>query len=130
MVHQLENESQTTNFVQREKPSKLCCLCLACLFFLLIKLSEDRLTMLGPTFEVSRLVSDTCEFEPSLMLRTGISSTPCMCCAKSLSCIRLFGAPRTVAHQASLSMGFSRQEYWNGLPCPPLGGLLDLHFLH
>ena len=25
----------------------------------------------------------------------------------------------TVAHQASLSMGFSRQEYWSGLPCPP-----------
>ena len=28
---------------------------------------------------------------------------------------------RTVAHQAPLSMGFSRQEYWNGLSCPPLG---------
>ena len=31
----------------------------------------------------------------------------------------------TVAHQAPLSMGFSRQEYWNGLPCPPPGDLLD-----
>ena len=29
----------------------------------------------------------------------------------------------TVAHQAPLSMGFSRQEYWSGLPCPPLGDL-------
>ena len=27
--------------------------------------------------------------------------------------------PQTVAHQAPLSMGFSRQEYWSGLPCPP-----------
>ena len=27
-----------------------------------------------------------------------------------------------VIHQAHLSMGFSRQEYWSGLPCPPLGG--------
>ena len=27
----------------------------------------------------------------------------------------------TVAHQAPLSIGFSRQEYWNGLSCPPLG---------
>ena len=27
----------------------------------------------------------------------------------------------TVDHQAPLSMGFSRQEYWSGLPCPPLG---------
>ena len=31
--------------------------------------------------------------------------------------------PRTVAHQVPLSMGFSRQEYWSGLPCPPLGDL-------
>ena len=30
--------------------------------------------------------------------------------------------PWTVASQALGSMGFSRQEYWNGLPCPPLGG--------
>ena len=29
--------------------------------------------------------------------------------------------PRTVAHQAPLSMGFSKQEYWSGLPCPPPG---------
>ena len=31
--------------------------------------------------------------------------------------------PRTVARQAPLSMGFSRQEYWSGLPCPPPGDL-------
>jgi len=31
--------------------------------------------------------------------------------------------PWTVACQASLSMGFSRQEYWSGLPCPPPGDL-------
>ena len=31
----------------------------------------------------------------------------------------------TVAHQAPHSMGFSRQEYWSGLPCPPSGNLPD-----
>ena len=31
--------------------------------------------------------------------------------------------PWTVAYQAPLSMGFPRQEYWNGLPCPPPGAL-------
>ena len=31
----------------------------------------------------------------------------------------------TIAHQASLSMGFPRQEYWSRLPCPPLGDLPD-----
>ena len=37
----------------------------------------------------------------------------------SLSCVCLFATPWTVAHQASLSMGFPRQEYWIGLPFPP-----------
>ena len=31
--------------------------------------------------------------------------------------------PWTAAHQAPLSMGFPRQEYWSGLPCPPPGDL-------
>ena len=34
-------------------------------------------------------------------------------------------SPLVVAHQAPLSMGFSRQEYWSGLPCPPPGDLPD-----
>ena len=37
---------------------------------------------------------------------------------KSLSRIRLFATPWTVAYQALLSMGFSRQEYWSELPFP------------
>ena len=35
---------------------------------------------------------------------------------KSLSCVRLLATPWTAAHQAPLYMGFSRQEYWGGLP--------------
>ena len=38
--------------------------------------------------------------------------------------------PWTVAFQVPLSMGFSRQEYWSGLPFPSPGDLLDLGFLH
>ena len=41
---------------------------------------------------------------------------------KSLSCVRLSATPRTVAHQASPSMGFSRQEYWSEVPLPSLCG--------
>ena len=37
------------------------------------------------------------------------------------SCVRLFATLCTVAHQAPLSLGFFRQEYWSGLPCPPPG---------
>ena len=43
--------------------------------------------------------------------------------AQSLSHVQLFATPSTVACQAPLSMGFSRQEYWSGLPCPPLEDL-------
>ena len=48
-----------------------------------------------------------------------------MCCAKSLSRVPLFATPWTVALQAPLSTGFSRQEYWSGLPFPSPGDLPD-----
>ena len=41
----------------------------------------------------------------------------------SLSRIRLFATPWTVIHQIPLSMGFSRQEYWSGVPFPSPGDL-------
>ena len=43
----------------------------------------------------------------------------------SFSRVRFFVTPGTVVHPAPLSMGFSRQESWSGLPCPPPGNLLD-----
>ena len=46
-------------------------------------------------------------------------------CAQSSSCVRLFGTPWTVAHQAPLSKGFSSQEYWSGLPFFPPGAVSD-----
>ena len=42
---------------------------------------------------------------------------------KSLSHVRLFVTPWTVAHQAPPSTGFSKQEYWSGLPFPSPGDL-------
>ena len=46
---------------------------------------------------------------------------------KSLSRVRLFMTPWTAAHQAPPSMGFSRQEYWSGLPLPSPMNLLGDH---
>ena len=40
------------------------------------------------------------------------------CCVQSLSCVQFLAAPWSVACQAPLSMGFSRQEYWSGLAFP------------
>ena len=44
---------------------------------------------------------------------------------QSVSPVQLFASSGTVAHQFVLSVGFSRQEYWSGLPCPPPGDLPD-----
>ena len=45
---------------------------------------------------------------------------------KRNSCVRLIATPWTAAHQAPLSVGFSRQEYWSVLAFPSPGGLPDL----
>ena len=47
------------------------------------------------------------------------------CVLSHFSRVQLFATLWTVAHQDPLSMGFSRQEYWSGLPCPPPGDLPD-----
>ena len=47
----------------------------------------------------------------------------CISVLNHFSNVRLFGTPWAVVHQAPLSMGFSRQEYWSVLPCPPPGDL-------
>ena len=41
------------------------------------------------------------------------------------SCVQLLENLQTVAHQVPLSIGFSRQEYWSRLPCPPPGDLTN-----
>ena len=48
-----------------------------------------------------------------------------VCVLSRFSWLPLLMIPWTVALQAPLSMGFSRQEYWSGLPCPPPGDLPD-----
>ena len=48
-----------------------------------------------------------------------------MCVLSSFSHVRLFVTLCTIAHQPPLSIGFSRQEYWSELPCPPPGNLPD-----
>ena len=55
------------------------------------------------------------------------SPSAVLCCAWSLSRshLRLVVTPGTVACQVPWSMGFSRQEYWSELPCPPPGDLPD-----
>ena len=74
-----------------------------------------NLTYLGQR----RVSEDTCFI---LSKRYSIDNLPNYVC-QSLSHVRLFATPWTAAHQAPLSMGFSSQEYWGGLPCPPPGDL-------
>ena len=51
------------------------------------------------------------------------SLQPLHCVLSRFDYVQLIATPQTVAIQAPLSMGFSKQEYWSGLPCPPPGDL-------
>ena len=48
-----------------------------------------------------------------------------ICDTQTFSCVQLFATPWIAANPVLWSMGFSRPEYWSGLPCPPPGYLLD-----
>ena len=62
----------------------------------------------------------------SLVMFSAVSGVPeGISSFHSLSRVRLFATLQTVAHHAPLSMRFSRQEYWSGLPFPPPGDLPD-----
>ena len=70
---------------------------------------EPRFLLLSSSVDV--------HFEYDGKIPPGIGSVTCM--LSHFSHVQLFVTLWSVAHQASLSMGFSRQEYWSGLPCPP-----------
>ena len=60
------------------------------------------------------------------VLLTNISHLKlCMCVLSCFSHVQPFVTPWTAARQAPQSMGFSRKEYWSGLPCPPAEDLPD-----
>ena len=55
----------------------------------------------------------------------GLLCSTRVCMLNCFSHVQLIVTPWTVAQQAALSLGFPRQEYWSGLPCPPPGNLPD-----
>ena len=57
------------------------------------------------------------------LLEATIGDQDVLCTKLLPSCRTLSNPMDCVAHQAPLSMGFSKQEYWSGLPCPPPGDL-------
>ena len=68
------------------------------------------------------------DYFPKPQCKGQIFSFVCVCVCVyvcMLSCVQLFATPWTIACQAPLSMGYSRQEYWSGLPFPPPRDLLD-----
>ena len=78
-----------------------------------LMLSDVRIPVLMLVTSVSARMDDSSSSQPP---RGPNLSLPCVY-AQLLGHVRLFVAPWTVAHQAPLSMGFSRQEYRSGLPC-------------
>ena len=62
---------------------------------------------------------------PCLQVCSSSEQNEELCCVQLVNCVRLFAAPQTVARQAPLSMGFSRQEYRSGVPRSLPGDLPD-----
>ena len=56
--------------------------------------------------------------KPLIFLKKQVAAATATATASRFSRVRLCATPETAAHQAPLSMGFSRQEYWSGLPFP------------
>ena len=75
----------------------------------------------APGPEVSLLAKTACGSGQQSWELTAQEQSKC----QLLSHIRLFATQLTVTCQAPLSMGFSRQEYWSGWPCPSPGDLPD-----
>ena len=63
----------------------------------------------------------------SSALKPALGSTR-LCVLSRFSQVQFFATPWTIGHQAPVSMGFSRREYWSGLPFPPPGNLPDPGF--
>ena len=73
---------------------------------------NERCMWVGPTYKC------VCVFARAQPCPT-LCVSVCLCvCLRVLSHVQLFGVPWTVTHQAPLTMVFSRQEHWSGLPFP------------
>ena len=70
--------------------------------------------------------SDWCwKSVPGIVSFSNMRQKPCILQALVIQSCWTLCNPMDCSHQAPLFMGFSRQEYWNGLPCPPPGDLPD-----
>ena len=79
---------------------------------------EDAGNLISGYFAFSKTILNIWKFTVLVLLKPGLASS-----VQSLSCVRLFVTPWTVAYQAPLSMASSRQEYWSALPFPSPGDL-------
>ena len=84
---------------------------------------EGKQAPYHPVSLTSGVVKEMAAMDPTTPIWVGLKQRKSSVCV--LSPVQLFAAPRTVACKAPLSMGFSRQESWSGLSCPPIVVLPD-----
>ena len=103
---------KTYTGVRREKGFEIFTFSLLCIVISQIKW-QKKCPFYGGDQDISYIKMQVC-----------VCVCVCVCMhAKSFNHVPLFAPLWTVAHQSPLSMGFSRQEYWSGLPRPPSGDL-------
>ena len=95
--------------------------------------SESEVAQLCPTLSDSRTAAHQASPSMGFSMHCVLNMRDGVCwlllfvqfiSVQSLSRVRLFATPYTATYQALLSMGFSRQEYWSGVPLPSLIALI------
>ena len=93
-----------------------------CFIFWFFKMEAQLIYRVVPTSAVRQSDSVTCVYACMCVC---VCVHACMCVCEPISCVQLLQPHGLLARQAPLSMGFSRPEYWSGLPVPSRGHLPD-----
>ena len=120
-----------SRMLQSTKLGSLCYMAAISICFTYGSLYTSMLLSVHPSLSFACCVPESVLYAsvsiPTLQIGSAVSFfwIPCVCMLSCFSRVRLFETLWTAAHQAPLSMGFSRQEYRRGLPCPPPRDLPD-----
>ena len=85
--------------------------------------NQLHLISLGPIYLLPQQIYPYLPLKSFLICAVNFCAKVLACVHSYFSCAQLSVTLWTVAHQVPLSMGLSRHEYWNGLPCPPPGDI-------
>ena len=113
MIHRLDNKVNNSVLILHDDRWEL-----DIMVIILLYVNVESLSCI-PGFCIRAMLSLKWTVKDSLLLYFFKALGLCVCMLSHFSRVQLFVTPQTGAPQAPLSLGFSRQEYWSELSCPP-----------